>query len=72
MVIAPLPTRRTITKRRKALGWSLRTLAARAGKDHTYVVRIFTGQYWPAPHVYPKLIAAIEKGESRQRAGKQP
>lgn len=59
-----LPTRRQLRARLKALGWSLRRLAREAGKDHTYVVRIFSGEYWPSPEVYPVLVAAVERGEA--------
>ena len=75
LVIAPsedapkhqLPTRREALRRLKVLGWSKRKLAARARKHPTYVYRVFSGEYWPAPKVWPKLVAAIERGEREQR-----
>lgn len=63
MIAQKLPTRRELTRRRKALGWSLSELARRAGKDRTYVLRIFSGEYWPSPEVYPVLVRAVERGE---------
>lgn len=63
-----MPTRRELRRRLKALGWSKRALARAAGKHPTYVVRVFSGEYWPAPTVWPQLVAAVERGEAAQRA----
>lgn len=64
-----LPTRRELRRRLKALGWSLRHAAEQAEPPihPSYAYRMFSGEYWPAPVVYPRLVAAVEAGE-RERA----
>lgn len=62
-----LPTRPQLRARMKALGWSKRELARRAGKWPSYVVRVFSGEYWPAKEVWPQLVEAVERGEAEQR-----
>lgn len=60
---AQLPPRRTLTRRRKALGWSQNSWARRAGKKGSYVSNVMSGKLH-SPRVYRELIATLEIGEA--------